>query len=82
MSGHGAPPSVSKKAVGKLITALVGVCFFVVGADFTYKKHGHYDFENIPGFHAAFGFVSFVLLVLAAIQMRKIVMRDEDYYDD
>ena len=82
MSAPGAPPSVSMKAVGRLISALVGFCVLLVGADFTYDKHGHYDFEQIPGFHAAFGFVSFVLLVLAATQMRKVVMRSEDYYDD
>jgi ABC-type transport system involved in cytochrome c biogenesis permease subunit len=82
MSGHGAPPSVSMKTVGKLITSLIAVCVLLVGLDFTYTKHGHYDFEQIPGFHAAFGFVSFVLLVLTATQLRKIVMRSEDYYDD
>jgi len=82
MSGHGAPPSVSMKTVGKLITSLIAFCVFLVGLDFTYEKHGHYGFEQIPGFHAAFGFVSFVLLVLAATQMRKVVMRSEDYYDD
>jgi len=82
MSEPGAPPSVSKKTVGQLIAVLIAVCLLVVGLDFTYEKHGHYSFENIPGFHAAFGFVSFVLLVLSATQMRKVVMRGEDYYDD
>jgi uncharacterized membrane protein YkgB len=82
MSEHGAPPSVSKETVGKLIVALIVFCVFVVLLDFGYEKHGHYDFEKIPGFHAVFGFVSFVLLVLSATQMRKLVMRREDYYDD
>ena len=82
MSEPGAPPSVSMKTVGQLIAVLIAVCLLVVGLDFTYEKHGHYSFENIPGFHAAFGFVSFVLLVLSATQMRKVVMRGEDYYDD
>ena len=79
---HGAPPSVSPSAVGKLIKALVGICVLVVLADFGYEKHGHYRFEEIPGFHAAFGFVSFVFLVLTATQLRKVIMRSEDYYDD
>ena len=82
MSGHDAPPSVSASVVGKLIKALVGICVLRVLADFGYHKHGHYGFEEIPGFHAAFGFVSFVFLVLSATQLRKLVMRGEDYYDD
>ena len=83
MSGpHHGPPSVDLAAVAKIVTALFVVCAVVVGLDFTYHKHGHYSFENIPGFHAAYGFISCVLLVLAATQMRRFVMRDEDYYDD
>ena len=49
--------------------------------------NGHDDPDVIPGFHtpgfhAAYGFISCVLLVLAATQMRRFVKRDEDYYDD
>ena len=48
-----------------------------------YHKHGHYAFEEVPllPFHGVYGFVSCVLLVLAAVELRKIVMRSEDYYD-
>jgi hypothetical protein len=34
------------------------------------------------GFYAIYGFVACVILVLVAKEMRKLVMRDEDYYDD
>lgn len=44
-------------------------------------KHVHYGFEQVPGFHAIYGFAGCVFLVLAAIVLRKIVMRPEDYYD-
>jgi hypothetical protein len=50
-------------------------------ADFFYHKHTHYDFQGYVGFDAFYGFVSCVLLVLVAKQVRKILMRDEDYYD-
>jgi hypothetical protein len=33
------------------------------------------------GFYALYGFVACVLLVLLAAEMRKLVMRDEDYYE-
>jgi hypothetical protein len=75
-------PSVSPQAVRRIVLALFAVCAICVALDFTYTKHGHYAFENIPGFHAAYGFVSCVLLVIAATFMRRFVKRDEDYYDD
>lgn len=44
-------------------------------------RHVERSWEGIPGFYAIYGFVGCVVLVLVAKQMRKIVMRDEDYYD-
>ncbi len=78
--GHG-PPSVEPGRVKVIVSTLFFVCAVTVVADFFYDKHTYYDFEHLPGFHALYGFVSCVLLVLAAAQMRKVVMRDEDYYD-
>jgi hypothetical protein len=68
-------------SVRAIIRALALVCSLVVLADFFYEKHGHYSWENFPGFYAIFGFVSCVVLVLAATQLRKILKRGEDYYD-
>jgi hypothetical protein len=48
---------------------------------FPYKHHLHFRFEYWPGFFSFYGFVACVSLVLAAKQLRKFVMRDEDYYD-
>ena len=48
---------------------------------FAYKHHLHFRFEYWFGFFSLYGFVACVSLVLAAKQLRKIVMRDEDYYD-
>ena len=89
-------PSVSPEAVRRIIIGLLIICAGWVLVEFTPVKemlgfadteHGHDDFEGIPGFHlpgfhAAYGFISCVLLVLAATQMRRFVKRDEDYYDD
>ena len=68
-------------SVDKIIRFLGLICAAVVVADFFYEKHGHYSWEKFPGFYAFFGFVSCVALVLAARQLRRILMRDEDYYD-
>ncbi len=45
-------------------------------------RHAEGDLDGFPFFYAIYGFVACVLLVLAATQMRRVLMRDEDYYDD
>ena len=40
------------------------------------------DFEMWIGSKGIYGFISCVALVLAAKQLRRIVKRDRDYYDD
>jgi hypothetical protein len=67
--------------VRRLIWGLVAICILVVAADLFYGKHAHYAVENWLGFDAAFGFASYVFLVFAAIGLRKLLRRDEDYYD-
>jgi hypothetical protein len=64
-----------------IVRALIGVCVISVLADFFYHKHAEYHFREWIGFDAVYGFVSCVLLVLAAKQLRKVLMRPEDYYD-
>ena len=61
--------------------------FFVISAilfvaDFFVHREVHQPAEKVPGFYAIYGFVGCVVLVLVAKQMRKVVMRDETYYDD
>jgi len=68
-------------SVSKIIRTLALVCAALVAFDFFFEKHGHYSWESFPGFYALFGFVSCVVLVLAAKQLRRILKRDEDYYD-
>ena len=47
----------------------------------TVDKHAHFSFEKFPFFFCIYGLVACVLLVLAAKGLRKILMRDKDYYD-
>ena len=68
---------------GQLVFRAVAViCALLVASDFAIEKHGHYGFETWVGFQGAYGFVACVVLVLAAKQIRRIVKRDRDYYDD
>ena len=51
-------------------------------AELFIHRHTIHLLEDIFGFYALYGFVACVALVLIATQMRKVLMRDEDYYDD
>ena len=44
--------------------------------------HHGFGFESWPGFYALFGFAAYVTLVLVAKQLRRWIMRPEDYYGD
>ena len=44
-------------------------------------RHTYLNWEKLPAFYAFYGFVACVLLVLIAKEMRKVLMRKEDYYD-
>ncbi len=44
-------------------------------------RHAEHWWENLPGFYAIYGFIGCVVLVLVSKQMRRVLMRDEDYYD-
>lgn len=70
------------KHVDRFVHIVYAVCAVVGLIDIApYKHHLHFPFEYWPGFYSVFGFVACVSLVLAAKQLRKVVKRDEDYYD-
>ncbi len=69
------------KNVSKLVYLLVAACILSVLADFVWSRHGHFSFEEIPAFYAVYGFVAYCFIVLSAKQLRRILKRDENYYD-
>lgn len=64
-----------------VLRSLYTICAALVLSDFVYERHVTHAWETLFGFYAVYGFVACVILVLAATQMRKILMRREDYYD-
>jgi hypothetical protein len=60
---------------------LFGVCLFLLLLDFFIPKHGHFYWENAPNFFASYGFISCVSLIFIARVLRKILKKNEDYYD-
>lgn len=65
-----------------VLRALYAVCGGLFAVDFFFHRHTVHPWEGVWGFYPLYGFVSCVLLVLAAKEMRKVVMRDGDYYDE
>ncbi len=68
--------------VKKAIYVLFAICGLTFVLDFFVYRHVDHPWEGLFGFYAVYGFVACVILVLAAKEMRKILMRKEDYYDD
>ncbi len=56
------------------------LCVLLVVVDFFIHRHIETAIEKVPAFYAIYGFIACVVLVLIANQMRKVLMRDENYY--
>ena len=69
------------KNVRRVVLGLVIVCVALFVGDFLVHRHISHVAERLWGFYAIYGFVACVVLVLLATQMRRILMREEDYYD-
>ena len=65
-----------------VVRGLVAVCVILAGLDLVLHRHVYHPWETIIGFYAIYGFVACVLLVLLAKEMRKVLIRKEDYYDE
>ena len=93
----GSEPEQEKKHIfddPKNLYRLLGVffflCWFLFLSDLLFlylPRHssfheGDFDAEGRFGFYGTYGFVACMILVLAAKQMRKVLMRKEDYYDE
>ncbi|MFQ3251404.1 MAG: hypothetical protein ACI9O6_003251 [Glaciecola sp.] len=70
------------KNVTWMMRIFYAICVLLVVADFIVHRHIYVSFEEIPTFYALYGFVACVVLVVIAKEMRKLVMRDENYYDE
>ncbi len=72
----------SPKNVQRVIYALIAVCVTALGLEFVVKRYVDHPWEGLFGFYALYGFVMCVFLVLSAKELRKVLMRKEDYYDE
>jgi len=67
--------------IKKLLKVFYVCCAILLLLDIVVHRHIVHGWEKLPGFYPLYGFVGCVLLVLIAKEMRKVLMRKEDYYD-
>ena len=64
-----------------LFNVFYALCAVVVVLDLVIHRHEVHPWERLVDFYPLFGFVGIVILVGIAKQMRRVLMRPEDYYD-
>ena len=67
--------------VRKIYLSVWVACGLLLLAELFVDKHGEVAVEHWFGFHGFYGFVVFIFVVLAGKELRKVLMRGEDYYD-
>ena len=74
------------KNVQKLLVVFWVSCGVILALDFFFVRHLSFDHDELPiegwfGFYGFYGLLACVALVLIAKQLRRVLMRGEDYYD-
>lgn len=70
-----------QKNVDGLLWGLTALGLAILSVDFFFHRHVYHPWERVWGFYGIFGAVGIVVLVQLAKGLRKMVMRDEDYYE-
>ena len=71
----------SKKNRKRIINGFYIFLVALIVVDFFIPAHGHFPWEEVPGFFAVYGFIGCVGLIFIAKGLRWLVRRREDYYD-
>ena len=64
----------------RLVRGLILICGLLLGLDWVLHRHTDHPWEALFSFYALYGFFACIALVLLARELRKLVMRGEDYY--
>lgn len=65
----------------RILYAIYAVCALLVIIDLLVHRHTSLPIEEMPAFYAFYGFAALVGVVMLAKALRRIVGRDEDYYE-
>ena len=64
----------------KLVLIIVALMLLVL--EFVFHRHAEVEIENLVFFPALYAFVVCVAIVLGGIVLRRLIMREEDYYNN
>ena len=70
------------ESITLIVRALWIACAALVVAEFFYHKHPYFSLDGSFGFYALFGFAAYCFIVFTAKGFRRLIKRDEGYYDD
>jgi len=85
--GHGhapiGPPGWFDKPENNrlFLTVFYVLCAATLLVELFTHRHEELSIEGKFGFYGVYGFFGIVLLVVISVQLRKLVMRPEDYYE-
>ena len=71
-----------ESSIKKLWRGTIVVLALTVIAEFFIKLHPHFEIESYFGFHAVYGFLACVVMVLFAKGLGFFIKRKDDYYEN
>lgn len=70
-----------RENVDKIYWTVWLICAALAIADLVFHRHAVTDWEATPFFYCLFGLLAGVVVILGARELRRLIRRDEDYYD-
>ena len=70
-----------ESSVRKLWIGAIVILALTVIAEFFVKLHPHFKIESVFSFHALYGFLTCVAMVVFAKLLGYLIKRKDDYYD-
>jgi hypothetical protein len=70
-----------KTSIKKLWISAIVILALTVIAEIIIKLHPHFKVEEIFSFHAVYGFISCVIMIVFAKLLGFLIKRKDDYYD-
>ncbi|MCJ7627406.1 MAG: hypothetical protein MUO50_03360 [Longimicrobiales bacterium] len=70
-----------RENVDRLLWGVTVLGVILLAVDLFFHRHIYHPWEHLLGFYGLFGAIGIVVLVQLSKVLRKLVMRDEDYYE-
>ncbi len=67
--------------VKRLLYGFYALCALSLVAELFITRYVDHPWEALFGFYPIYGFLGIVILVMLSVVLRKLVMREETYYD-